>query len=187
MTERYKNAVLVSVATVQDHTSVPHAVAQVAQLNLLLTVLLIHTLLMTHNYRAAAHVATACRVALQLRRFIYRCAAPLLTAQDRLITTVETQSWALQQLRNDPSDYVEGWSQRLEWLHSVLIESADVGNGAVGGRPGGVLQLPAAIKPLLYRECVQSVMDGLVEGYARVKKCSTEGRALMSMDLQVML
>lgn len=37
----------------------------------------------------------------------------------------------------------------------------------------------------IWTEVVQAAMGALLEAFARVEKCSTEGRALMSMDLQV--
>mmetsp|Transcript_24892 Transcript_24892/g.80526 ORF Transcript_24892/g.80526 Transcript_24892/m.80526 type:complete len:198 (-) Transcript_24892:393-986(-) len=41
-------------------------------------------------------------------------------------------------------------------------------------------------KEILWREAVQAVFEAVVDGFANVDHCSTEGRALMSMDLQVL-
>jgi hypothetical protein len=41
------------------------------------------------------------------------------------------------------------------------------------------------VHAVVWTEVVQGVMAALLEGFARVDKCSTEGRAAMSMDLQV--
>lgn len=43
----------------------------------------------------------------------------------------------------------------------------------------------AQVHAVVWTEIVQGVMAALLEGFARVDKCSTEGRAAMSMDLQV--
>ena len=166
-----------------------------------------------HDDRFSAHAALACRVALQLRQFVYKCTSALLIAQDRLVHAIESQSWSLTTLRNDPSDYVEAWAQRFEWLHETLIApnsnssnsnsnsdtsssattagasgSSPSANGANGSGNSAMISVPAHVRPLIHRECVQAIMDGLLEGFARAsqRKCSTEGRALMSMDLQVL-
>lgn len=34
---------------------------------------------------------------------------------------------------------------------------------------------------------VESIVETLIEGLSRVKRCSDEGRALMSLDLQVLI
>jgi len=55
--------------------------------------------------------------------------------------------------------------------------------GVVAGMGGGVY-IPQQVQLLIWTEVTQSVMGALLEGFARVERCSTEGRSLMSMDLQ---
>ncbi|RLO05865.1 hypothetical protein DYB28_009558, partial [Aphanomyces astaci] len=53
----------------------------------------------------------------------------------------------------------------------------------------GTLQgsaVPVAVRDELWAVVVRAVMEALVDGYANVKKCSAEGRALMSMDLMAL-
>ncbi|RHY52547.1 hypothetical protein DYB30_001659 [Aphanomyces astaci] len=46
--------------------------------------------------------------------------------------------------------------------------------------------VPVAVRDELWAVVVRAVMEALVDGYANVKKCSAEGRALMSMDLMAL-
>ncbi len=53
----------------------------------------------------------------------------------------------------------------------------------------GTLQgssVPMSVRDEIWSFVVRSIMEALVEGYARVKMCSIEGRALMSMDLMAL-
>ena len=47
------------------------------------------------------------------------------------------------------------------------------------------MYFPPQVKIAIWTEIVQAAMGSLLEGFARVERCSTEGRSLMSMDLQV--
>ena len=47
------------------------------------------------------------------------------------------------------------------------------------------MYFPPQVKVAIWTEIVQAAMGSLLEGFARIEKCSTEGRSLMSMDLQV--
>eukprot|EP00245_Coleochaete_scutata_P015267 TRINITY_DN6732_c0_g3_i1.p1 TRINITY_DN6732_c0_g3~~TRINITY_DN6732_c0_g3_i1.p1 ORF type:complete len:174 (-),score=39.02 TRINITY_DN6732_c0_g3_i1:314-763(-) len=51
----------------------------------------------------------------------------------------------------------------------------------------GVAGVSMEIQDQLLEYGVDTVCEVLVEGYSRVKRCNNEGRALMSLDLQVLL
>lgn len=46
------------------------------------------------------------------------------------------------------------------------------------------MYIPPQVQLPIWTEIVQGVMAAVLEGFARVEKCSSEGRALMSVDLQ---
>ncbi|CAN0269283.1 unnamed protein product, partial [Ectocarpus fasciculatus] len=52
----------------------------------------------------------------------------------------------------------------------------------VDGTVGSVV--PARARRLVWRGVVDALLLSLLRGFSRVRRCSTEGRALMSMDLQ---
>ncbi|CAN0476750.1 unnamed protein product, partial [Hapterophycus canaliculatus] len=67
--------------------------------------------------------------------------------------------------------------------------------GANGGSGGGspiavdevirmVPPVPARARRLVWRGVVDALLLSLLRGFSRAPRCSTEGRALMSMDLQ---
>lgn len=43
------------------------------------------------------------------------------------------------------------------------------------------------MQELLFEYATDGIGEALVEGFSRVKRCTNEGRALMSLDLQVLL
>ena len=60
------------------------------------------------------------------------------------------------------------------------------GSGGGGGGGGGIPALvPMRAREMAWRGVVDAALMSLLRGFSRVKRCSTEGRALMSMDLQV--
>ncbi|CAI7879503.1 unnamed protein product [Closterium sp. NIES-54] len=49
------------------------------------------------------------------------------------------------------------------------------------------LGIPVQVQHQLVQFAMEAVADVLVEGFSRVKRCSNEGRALMSLDLQTLI
>ena len=45
--------------------------------------------------------------------------------------------------------------------------------------------VPMRAREMAWRGVVEAALMSLLRGFSRVERCSTEGRALMSMDLQV--
>eukprot|EP00904_Undaria_pinnatifida_P002484 jgi/Undpi1/12236/HiC_scaffold_5.g01912.m1 len=61
------------------------------------------------------------------------------------------------------------------------------GSGGGGGGGGGIPALvPMRAREMAWRGVVDAALMSLLRGFSRVKRCSTEGRALMSMDLQAL-
>ncbi|KAF1410693.1 VPS50 protein, partial [Dromaius novaehollandiae] len=49
------------------------------------------------------------------------------------------------------------------------------------------VRIPLPVSNILWEHCIRLANRTLVEGYANVKKCSNEGRALMQLDFQQFL
>jgi hypothetical protein len=47
--------------------------------------------------------------------------------------------------------------------------------------------IPFQVQELLFEYATDGIAEALVEGFSRVKRCTNEGRALMSLDLQVLI
>lgn len=71
----------------------------------------------------------------------------------------------------------------------VMENGAGVSNGAASSaaprRVDAALLVPTRARELAWRGVVDATLLSLLRGFSRAKRCSTEGRALMSMDLQV--
>lgn len=69
---------------------------------------------------------------------------------------------------------------------SVAGEGSGVaGSSALHEQPPDFTEVPAIAQGLAWRGVVDAALLALLRGFGRVTRCSTEGRALMSMDLQV--
>ena len=60
------------------------------------------------------------------------------------------------------------------------------GGGGVVDAPETTALVPARARRLVWRGVVDGLLLSLLRGFSRAKRCSTEGRALMSMDLQAL-
>lgn len=77
-------------------------------------------------------------------------------------------SWEEPRLHEHPNDYVDETCHflRMMW-HSLLNDC----------------RLPVAATSVVWRNLVECAYAAMLDGFARVPFCSTEGRALMSMDV----
>lgn len=70
----------------------------------------------------------------------------------------------------------------------ALADRSVAGAGGVAspvGRGADATVVPARARGLAWRGVVEATLLAMLRGFSRVTRCSTEGRALMSMDLQV--
>jgi len=111
----------------------------------------------------------------QLKIFIYRSISPYLIDSSRIIDIIQQQDWLKKKIQNHENRYVNDIIQSCEELWKTL---------QAGIRTDSLNLIPCSVREMIWSEVVQSLMCALVEGFSRIKKCSTEGRALMSMDLQ---
>ena len=115
--------------------------------------------------RSAAAVA-------ELRGVCYRAVVPLLCrGLTSLPRDIAAANWDLRELASDCSTYVAVVEAQCTELWFELAA------------------LPGIAPPVrleLWGNTLEAMAAHLVEGYSRVRKCSTEGRALMAMDLQAL-
>ena len=105
------------------------------------------------------------------RAFFYKTAAALPVGDTQPIAAEIARSvWELDDIDSSASAYVDTLAGRLR-AYEKAVQS-----GALGG------PLPAHVGAQLWKEIVQRVQEVLIDAYARVPACNTEGRAQMSMD-----
>lgn len=127
-----------------------------------------------------SYLETATEAIAQLRILTYRCAAPRLIGAAGLVHAIEGQQWNQNLIREEANPYTDEVCGTCRELWEKIKGPE---GGVVAGMGGGVY-IPPSVQLLIWTEVTQSVMGALLEGFARVERCSTEGRSLMSMDLQ---
>ncbi|KDO18868.1 hypothetical protein SPRG_15696 [Saprolegnia parasitica CBS 223.65] len=105
------------------------------------------------------------------RSYVYAVMAPALIAAASIPSMVEKATWDTLDLSDQHNEYVVALVRRIStWIFYY-----------VGTLQGSAV--PIHVRDEIWSYVVRAIMEALVEGYASVKKCSMEGRALMSMDL----
>ncbi|KJE94282.1 hypothetical protein CAOG_008840 [Capsaspora owczarzaki ATCC 30864] len=93
----------------------------------------------------------------------------------KLLRNIEAVKWGdFKDMPHAHNNYID---QLVSWFSAFSSRLSDLGRSRV----------PAASQRLLWEELLLKTMDAFVEGFARVKRCSTEGRALMQLDFRTFL
>ncbi|KAJ8604490.1 hypothetical protein CTAYLR_000990 [Chrysophaeum taylorii] len=133
----------------------------------------------TPGRRSAARrrCAEAVDAAAQLRGLVYRALGPELAGANAIVSAISAipHVWAAATIQEENNSYVHDAATRFQALWATLAR-ADL--------PGG--DSSTTTREILWTETVQAAFEALVDGFAAVSHCSTEGRAIMSMDLQVL-
>ncbi|OQR91830.1 hsp70, partial [Thraustotheca clavata] len=103
----------------------------------------------------------------EARSYVYACMAPSLISATSIPSMIERALWDTFDLSEQHNEYVV-----------TLVRRCGIFWGMLQGSP-----VPIEVRDEIWLYVVRAIMEALVEGYASVKKCSLEGRALMSMDL----
>lgn len=110
------------------------------------------------------------RVAGQMRSLIYRSFCPQLIRQTWLLAQIADHSaWDSKKLRESHHDWVDTLADYFEEVWEVLSSSDGF--------------LDALVREQVWMELCQCAFDALLEGFAKVRKVSAEGRAAMIMDI----
>jgi len=106
----------------------------------------------------------------ELRSYVYACVSPRLIGAANIPKLIENTPWNVVDISEQHNEYVVTLVRKCGEFWGSL---QGVGDNAV----------PLIVREEIWQYVVRSIMEALVEGFASVKNCSTEGRALMSMDL----
>eukprot|EP00474_Spongospora_subterranea_P000719 CRZ01177.1 hypothetical protein [Spongospora subterranea] len=91
-----------------------------------------------------------------------------------LISLIPTCKWDIVNLKESSNAYVEKILQMFKFFRTRLDKLTASGD------------INASVVQILVTNCLRITMDSLVDAFGAVKKCSTEGRAAMSLDVSVL-
>eukprot|EP00727_Mastigamoeba_balamuthi_P012514 m51a1_g7886 hypothetical protein (999) ;mRNA; r:68349-72368 len=120
--------------------------------------------------RLGRFLAESVDVIEEVRLTMYRNIAPFLCNIEQVPNMIEKVSWDGQM--TDERPYVAAVKKEVTTLNMRLE----------GLQRQGCF--PARARDVMWECVILHVMDTLLEGYSRVRKCSNQGRAMMLMDLQ---
>ncbi len=130
----------------------------------------------SHN-RVHALVARARFVALDLRAFLVAALPPHLLPLQEVAAKVQQAKWDARDLATSPNSYV-----------NQVIDTVASMESFVSAPPACYAdKLPTPTLRAMRASMVDALSRQLVDAYALIKKCSTEGRAHMSLDAGVLL
>ncbi|KAL3684404.1 hypothetical protein R1sor_002426 [Riccia sorocarpa] len=107
----------------------------------------------------------------ELREHIYRVSARLLLNIGSYIDRVANVKWELKELGMEHNGYVDLLLGEFKVYSNKLTQAG----------------VPREVREAMLESGVDVLAETILEGISRVKKCNNEGRALMSLDLQVLI
>lgn len=106
----------------------------------------------------------------ELVRYLYRQTCIKLIFWETWVNEISNMRWDTQDI--DISPYVTAMVENFKKIEAQLKQTEKFGS------------ITPQIKALFWEELISYTMTQLVEAYSRVKKCTDEGRAKMSLDFQ---
>ncbi|TNN62314.1 Syndetin [Liparis tanakae] len=111
----------------------------------------------------------------ELRKPIYWIVAAKAIDYEQMLLLMSGVKWDIREIMSQHNVYVDVLLQEFEQFNKRL---QDVSRH---------VRIPLPVSNVLWEHCIRLANRTLVEGYANVKKCSNEGRALMQLDFQQFL
>ncbi|XP_077446383.1 syndetin isoform X1 [Stigmatopora argus] len=111
----------------------------------------------------------------ELRKPIYWIVAAKAIDYEQMLLLMSGVKWDIREIMSQHNIYVDVLLKEFEMFNERL---ADVSRH---------VRIPLPVSNVLWEHCIRLANRTLVEGYANVKKCSNEGRALMQLDFQQFL
>ncbi|XP_054914896.1 syndetin isoform X2 [Poeciliopsis prolifica] len=111
----------------------------------------------------------------ELRKPIYWIVAAKAIDYEQMLLMMAGVKWDIKEIMSQHNVYVD-----------VLLKEFEQFNKRLGDVSRHV-RIPLPVSNVLWEHCIRLANRTLVEGYANVKKCSNEGRALMQLDFQQFL
>ncbi|KAH9099219.1 hypothetical protein LEN26_016210 [Aphanomyces euteiches] len=103
----------------------------------------------------------------EARTYVYASVTPASIQASAIPAMIEKASWDVNDMSDKHNEYVV-----------TVVRNCGIFWGSLQGS-----SVPPEVRDELWGFVVRAIMEALVDGFASVKKCSMEGRALMSMDL----
>eukprot|EP00698_Gefionella_okellyi_P004977 TRINITY_DN14589_c0_g1_i1.p1 TRINITY_DN14589_c0_g1~~TRINITY_DN14589_c0_g1_i1.p1 ORF type:complete len:889 (+),score=175.37 TRINITY_DN14589_c0_g1_i1:305-2668(+) len=126
-----------------------------------------------HHFKVSTFMNTSVHGVHELTSFVYRVISYLLLPYERFLEAIKKTRFDLADIGERQSSYVDGLKQEFDMLKDRL-ETFQV------LQPGDA----EPIRTELFEDCIMNVFDVFVDGYARVPKCTGQGRGQMALDLQ---
>ncbi|KAF7656565.1 hypothetical protein LDENG_00039440 [Lucifuga dentata] len=111
----------------------------------------------------------------ELRKPIYWIVAAKAIDYEQMLLMMAGVKWDIREIMSQHNVFVD-----------VLLKEFEEFNKRMGDVSRQV-RIPLPVSNVLWEHCIRLANRTLVEGYANVKKCSNEGRALMQLDFQQFL
>ncbi|XP_043923577.1 syndetin isoform X2 [Protopterus annectens] len=111
----------------------------------------------------------------ELRKPIYWIVAAKAIDYEQMLVIMANVKWDVKEIMSQHNKYVDALVKEFEQFNSRLNE--------VSKR----VRIPLPVSNVLWEHCIRLANRTIVEGFANVKKCSNEGRALMQLDFQQFL
>ncbi|KAL7829541.1 hypothetical protein AOLI_G00304260 [Acnodon oligacanthus] len=111
----------------------------------------------------------------ELRKPTYWIVAAKAIDYEQMLLLMSGVKWDIKEIMSQHNVYVD-----------VLLKEFEQFNKRLGDVSRQV-RIPLPVSNVLWEHCIRLANRTLVEGYANVKKCSNEGRALMQLDFQQFL
>jgi len=101
---------------------------------------------------------------------IYRGVARGMLDLEPIVGAIRNRTWAPKEIGTQHNAYVDKLVAHVQQLHTRLRQ----------------FSVPDSVQQLILQEVVAFICEQLVDGYSHIKKCSDEGRALMSLDVKTL-
>nr|XP_003407193.1 syndetin isoform X4 [Loxodonta africana] len=111
----------------------------------------------------------------ELRKPIYWIVAGKAIDYEQMLLLMANVKWDVKEIMSQHNIYVDALLKEFEQFNRRLND--------VSKR----VRIPLPVSNILWEHCIRLANRTIVEGYANVKKCSNEGRALMQLDFQQFL
>uniref|UniRef100_A0A667YD58 VPS50 subunit of EARP/GARPII complex n=1 Tax=Myripristis murdjan TaxID=586833 RepID=A0A667YD58_9TELE len=111
----------------------------------------------------------------ELRKPIYWIVAAKAIDYEQMLLMMAGVKWDIREIMSQHNVYVDVLLKEFEQFNKRL------------GEVSRHVRIPLPVSNVLWEHCIRLANRTLVEGYANVKKCSNEGRALMQLDFQQFL
>lgn len=111
----------------------------------------------------------------ELRKPIYWIVAGKAIDYEQMLLLMANVKWDVKEIMSQHNIYVDALLKEFEQFNMRLNEVSKK------------VRIPLPVSNILWEHCIRLANRTIVEGYANVKKCSNEGRALMQLDFQQFL